>query len=290
MKILTNTYICAVRIIKTLFDFYIFSNMHVAMAGFGLTAITLKKYGHVDYNIPLFVGCCIVLAYNFIRFYQLSQNLITRRRNWIVRNKIGVIILCLLALFGILYSAVNYNFDTMSVGIVLLSGVITSFYVVPVLNYKGQTVSIRSVPGLKIFGIAFSWTLMTVLFPIVLTDQKLNTEVLLVFMQRLVFLVVITLPFDIRDMKSDLPSLKTIPQILGLKGSKFVAITLLLVFILLEIGIFKTGFPFSVLIVSIVAFILLLYSKPGSNEYFESFWVEGLPILWFILEVVILLD
>jgi len=50
------------RLFKKLVNFYIFSNIHVALAGFSLTKITLINFGIADGLTPLFVAFSILIS------------------------------------------------------------------------------------------------------------------------------------------------------------------------------------------------------------------------------------
>lgn len=272
---------------KVLFDFYVFSNIHVAIAGFCLTAITLSNIGVPNSLVPLFVAFAILLSYNFIRFYQVQRNLMSRRKVWFYRFRIHLIAISLISLIGMIYILIISDLNIESFAVLMLAGVLTCFYVVPV-RLRGKDISIRSIPGLKIFNIAAAWALMTVLFPIYFENHTVELEVLIVLLQRFIFVVVITLPFDIRDMGSDLATLKSIPQLLGITGTRLFGFVLLLVFIVLEVVNTGTMKIWDIYVVAIVAMLALWYSRPGRSKFFESFWVEGLPLLWFFMEIVTL--
>lgn len=286
LQILTNGYICWMRLFKSLFEFYVFGNIHVAVAGFCLTTITIKRSGFNDLVSPLFVGLSIVLSYNFIRFYQIPRNRMSRRKDWFLKNKTKLYVLFFLAFTGMTYLILDNDFNLKTLLLILTIGILTFFYVVPFLKNSGRSISIRSIPSIKIFSIAFSWTVMTVIFPLLYNAQLLNLEVLVAFVQRFVFLVVILIPFDIRDFDSDLPELKTLPQVFGIHGAKLIGFALLGVFVLPVFLKFQETNTQTILIVALITAILLWNSSPQRNKYYTCFWVESLPIFWFLLEIV----
>lgn len=114
-----------------------------------------------------------------------------------------------------------------SVGSVLLligSGVISLFYVIPI-----RGVSMRDVPYIKIYLIAFTWAIVVFLFP-ALNEGVFSWNVLLQAFVHTLFIVSVAIPFDIRDMKYDTASHKTIPQLIGVKAAKVFSYLLLFLF------------------------------------------------------------
>lgn len=99
-------------------------------------------------------------------------------------------------------------------------GVISLAYAVPLLKVKGKWVGMRQIPGLKVFYIALVWSLSSVGLPVVeLYANGANIDwyqANYLGLVKIVFLVLCTLPFDIRDYEQDsLYNLKTVPILLG---------------------------------------------------------------------------
>ena len=101
--------------------------------------------------------------------------------------------------------------------------------------------------------------------------------------QRYLFVLVATLPFEIRDLKMDDPHLSTWPQKWGIPKTKMLGVILLLSFMVLE-GYFLTS-EHTVITTFIILILMaaVLISKGEQSKYFSSFWVEGIPILWLVL-------
>jgi len=74
-----------------------------------------------------------------------------------------------------------------------------------------------SIPGAKTFLLALVWASATVFIPALQGQLQLSKgQVLLLFIQRLIFIVAIAIPFDIRDMDTDSRAgIKTIPASFG---------------------------------------------------------------------------
>ena len=103
--------------------------------------------------------------------------------------------------------------------------------------------------------------------------------------QRFIFVFVLIIPFDIRDTKTDKIELKTIPQALGIFKSKLLGISLLI--FNATIFYFTDNISFELIIVEVFMYLILSYalmiSNSKKNLNFTRFWVEGIPIIWFLI-------
>jgi hypothetical protein len=122
----------------------------------------------------------------------------------------------------------------------------------------------------------------------------LNAEIAITFdfylkcVQRFVLIFVLILIFEIIDLQFDDPNLKTVPQQIGVKRTKIIGMLLLIVFYLLEF--FKQNFVQKQLLVNLVLVFtilaFLIFSNENRSKYYSSFWVESIPIFWWILLLV----
>jgi len=131
------------------------------------------------------------------------------------------------------------------------------------------------------------WAGATVLLPIMAVGRVITWDVGVEILQRFILVLVLLMPFEIRDLKYDSPELKTILQRYGTTRTKDIAIIGALMFFLLtflkkEVDVMEVvgkGIFFLVLA------MLLLLTKREQSRYFASFWVEALPIFWWIVMV-----
>ena len=77
------------QLLKRIFDFYIYSNIHVALAGFCITKITLIKFGNVESYTPYFVALSILVSYNFIRYYEIKTSHLTWFKSWFFEPQVS---------------------------------------------------------------------------------------------------------------------------------------------------------------------------------------------------------
>jgi hypothetical protein len=270
------------RLFKKIVDFYIYSNIHVALAGFSLTKITLLNFAIDDNLTPLFVAFSIVVSYNFIRFYEIKNNRLIWFKDWFFINIKGILLLIFLSILGLTTILFFTDFNLKSLIILFPFAFMTFFYAIPLFKIGKREVSFRNFPMIKIFSIAIAWAGISVFFPLYEADYQFTSAVYLEFFQRILILLAITIPFDIRDVNADSKSLKTLPQTLGINNSKVLGTLLLFGFLLMEIVKENfTYFAFLVLlIISLITALFLWFSSPKQSRYYTSFWVESIPIIW----------
>ena len=270
-------------LLKKYFNFYIYSNIHVAIAVMCLTKITLLQFDISENLSPIFVFFSTILSYNAIRFINISK-IRQVAATWIKSYRVALLILNTISFLALIIIA--YYIELESIIVLIPFVLATTLYISPFRIWK---LNLRDVPGLKLFLIAFSWAGVTVLFPIVQNELTITNNIILLFFERFLFVVAITIPFDIRDIDYDNPKLFTLPQVIGIKKSKIVGIISIVLFLLIGYYRFK-AFENSILViflVTIISSLLIGFSSKNQSNYYSSFWLEGIPIIWFILVVTI---
>jgi len=275
------------QLIKRIFDFYIYSNIHVALAGLCITKITLIKFGIVESFTPYFVALAIIICYNFIRFYEIKTRHLNWFKNWFYDNQGKLILLTFFAGSIMGYITLFTDFNRKSIVILIPFALMTFFYVIPLFKVGNIEVSFRNFPSIKIFSIGIAWAGIAVFFPLYEAHYTIDRDVYLEFVQRFIFLIALTLPFDIRDVHLDSKLLKTIPQVLGISATKKIGLVLLIEFVLLELCKlnFSYGNMFILIAIAMITGLFLWFSTPFKTRYYTSFWVESVPIIWIGLYV-----
>jgi 4-hydroxybenzoate polyprenyltransferase len=146
---------------------------------------------------------------------------------------------------------------------------------------------LRKVSYLKIFLVAFVWAGVSSSIPLLVHETPIGVDLILSFLQRMFFVLVLIFPFEIRDMHLDIKDIKTLPQKIGVEKTKKVGFVLLLFSLTLEFLLTESLFNKNIFL--IICFILLLFlmrSSQNQSKYYSSFWVESLSIFWWILLLV----
>lgn len=266
--------------LKQLLNFYINSSIHVSLAVFSLTWITFIEFDILfDNTLLYFVFFASVTGYNFVKYFGMAkfqrQNLATWLQGIQFFSFLSFLIMC--------YYAYNLSHITL----IWLSGLglLTYFYAMPFFPKSKIINNLRNIEGVKVYVIALVWACVTVILPVINKNHIINSDVILTSIQRFIFIIVLMLPFEIRDLRYDSIKLATIPQKIGVKKTKITGIILLILFVLIDfikLEFDKSTLTASVLISILTAFFLM-GSKKDQEKYYSSFWVEGVPILWLLL-------
>ncbi|WP_299127254.1 hypothetical protein [uncultured Winogradskyella sp.] len=268
------------KFIKPVFNFYLNSSIHVALAAYALTWITIMEFDiSYDEHLLYFVFFATITGYNFVKFFGIAQ---FHHRSLTDRLKV-IQIFSFFAFVALCYYGAQLQLKTLLVISVL--GLITFLYAVPLIPKKifiDPKKNLRAVGGLKIYLIAFVWTFTTVILPLVNNDVFITTDAIITCIQRFLYTMVLMLPFEIRDFNYDSIKLATIPQKIGIKKTKIIGVLLLMVFFFLDY--FKDNLSGkSIMVMLIVTFITLLFlvfSSKTQSRYYSAFWVESLPVIW----------
>ncbi len=264
--------------LKKIFQFYINSSIHVALAATALTWVTAEELQlESKSNVLGLVFCSTISAYNFIKYFGLAQ---THHRNYTSQLK-RVIWLSILATALSIWLC--FSLAQSALFVMLLTGVISFLYAIPI-GFRHQFLrgrNLRAVSGLKIFIIGLVWTLITVVLPLMDNLTSFGTTEFLYGLQRFVFILVLMLPFDIRDTAYDELKLATIPQILGLFWTKIAGAVGIGFVVWVSFSLQMQRLP--VLTTNLLLLAALLYSNPRRSFNFSAFWVEALPMVWFVL-------
>lgn len=275
------------RALKTVFDFYINSSIHVALAIVAMSYITFLEFDvSVDVNVLSFIGFASVTGYNFVKYFGLAK---FHHRS--LSSKLKVIqVFSLLCFIVMCYFALQLNASSLIA--ILIFGVVTFLYAIPLLPnrfFMDKKKQLRSISGLKIYIIALVWSGVTVFLPLINSGFGIYNDVIISAIQRFVLVIVLMLPFEIRDLNYDSLRLATIPQKIGVLRTKLIGV--LLSFLLLILECFKDDINSSHLIsftlIILILLLFLIFSTKHQDKYYSAFWVESLPIWWLILLLMI---
>lgn len=266
--------------LKKWFEFYLNASVHVALAAVSLTLITAYEFAiKPDISLILFVFFATISAYNFVKYFGVDKAHFKVRTSNL--NLIFWSSLCCVILAGYFMMFLK----TEALAVIAVSGLITWFYAFPKSPFRLLSKDIRNlrmIPGLKVYLVALVWSLITFMLPLVDNDVELIPLILISFLQRFLILVVLILPFEIRDLQFDSLKLQTVPQKIGIKNTKLAGFLLIAIIAILEY--FKqqdaTVYRLSLLTILITAAIFIFYTRKNSNQIYTGFWVESIPVFW----------
>ncbi|MFY0713859.1 hypothetical protein J1D01_09300 [Seonamhaeicola sp. NFXS20] len=274
-------------LLKQFLNFYINSSIHVSLAVCSLTWVTLIEYEiPFDENLLFFMFFSSVTGYNFVKYYGIAKFHHRGLASWLK----AIQVFSFFCFIFMLFYALKLNTKTLLY--ILGFGLVTFFYAIPFLPkhfFVDKKQNLRSIGGLKIYLIALVWSGVTVLTPFINNDMNLSVDVFITGFQRYLYIIVLMFPFEIRDLKFDNLKLSTIPQKIGINKTKIIGSLILVSIFFLEF--FKDEMSLKLLLVMVLinlcTLIALWFAKINQGKYYSSFWVEGIPVLWLILLLLI---
>lgn len=273
------------RFFKLIFNFYINSSVHVALSCYALVLMTQHMF-HIPEGdaVANFAFFGTIVGYNFVKYDALA-----RAKKIKMRKELKAITLfsfCSFILVGFYFFQLERI--TQIVAIAFLS--VTLLYTLPFFPNKKNA---RNWAGVKIYIVALCWVGVTLGLPILDSGILISSDFYLKCLQRFILIFVLVLIFEIIDLTNDDPHLKTVPQQIGVKRTKKLGYILLIIFCVLELfnsnvnGIFNLQFLSLQLLlifaIAILVALFLAFANEKRSKYYTSFWVESIPIAWWLL-------
>ena len=271
------------QLFKRAFNFYINSSIHVSLAVVALGWVTCLSLDiNVNYELLAFLFFSTVTGYNFVKYAEIAG----LHHRSLAKSLKSIQIFSIFCGLAMLIAAFRMPLEVwVACGIL---GLITLLYAVPFFlpskvdqDRKGN---LRSISGVKIYIIGFVWAGVTVILPVLENKLVPYWDVWIVCIQRFLFVIALMVPFEIRDMSYDLTSLRTLPQVVGIKKAKIIGMIWLFLFVILEFlkDELSTSLLITHFIVIAVVMVCITLSRKRTSlkSYFTSFWVEGIPLLW----------
>lgn len=265
------------QIIKQIFDFYLKSSIHVALAVVALVQITgfLFTIDAIN-NCAFFAFFGTIVGYNFVKY----DALVRTQKVKMSGSLKAIALLSLISFFATVYFFLKLETVTKIIGVVLL--LITALYTFRFFPNKKNA---RDWAGFKIYIVTLCWVGVTLVLPIVNAGLPIVGDVFLVATQRFIFVFVLVLIFEIIDLQYDDPHLQTVPQQIGVKNTKIIGLLLLVLFMLLEFLTTKVANEILILKlgIALTTSLFLVFANENKSKYYSSFWAESIPIVWWLL-------
>ncbi len=264
-------------VLKRILDFYINSSIHVALSVYALVRMTGYLFYIEAIEAPAFFAFFgTIVGYNFVKYDALARTQKLQMRSQL-KAIAGLSFLSFLAT-GYFFFQLEQTTKVIAVAFLFL----TLLYTLPFFPNRKNA---RNWAGVKIYIVALCWVGVTLFLPIINAGMALTTTVFLVALQRFILIFVLILIFEIIDLLQDDPHLKTVPQQIGVTNTKKVGCILLVLFLLLEF--FNVDFSYPTLFlkagVAVTILLFLLFAHEKKSKYYSTFWVESIPVLWWLL-------
>jgi hypothetical protein len=264
------------KFFKKVFDFYLYTNIPIAVSAYAMVKVTYFNLQlKPDKTVSYFVFFGTLLGYIFVKHFSLF----TKRIHQYTFQRKTILILALISLSFGLY---NYlKLANLTKIIVVLTACLVFLYTIPIVPNKQN---LRNRPSLKIHIVALCWTIATVILPVLNASKKIDFSILMFSINRYIFVFVLLLIFEIHDLNKDPKYLKTIPQQIGITRTKILGYLLLIIYFLIENK--NLGFQLSTLVFLTITAIALSFSNPKNSKYYTLFWIESIPVFWWIFHII----
>lgn len=267
----------------------IYSNFFVSLCVTAFTHLTYLIYDLPRNNLKwmlLLVFCFTFFIYNGQRIIRLrKKNSYTgelgERLTWVNRNM--VVLSIATSITGLTGAVCLFFIHPSSWYILIPMGILSVFYVTPINISDTISLSLREIPFLKIFLIAAVWSFIIVGLPLIETQHVFENKdyFWLAVGQNFYFVLAITLPFDIRDLKFDQHyKLNTLPQLIGVKGAIIFSEFLLVASLLLLYFLINNSYLYTALVIGYLSvMITVLFTNENRNELFFAGLIEGTVLM-----------
>jgi hypothetical protein len=249
-------------------EFIIFSNIWISLCGVGL-AISSFFLCNLELNF-FFLGLVFFATLFGYNLQNLSKKTIHKERSkqiiWIQSNLINIKTLTTISFFFVII----FSFFLLNINSVLCSTpffFFVLFYRYPIL----KKYNFRKIKGLKILFIAVCWSWTCCILPQLVFSLSVNWIVALLV---LMYVFIITIPFDIRDTRFD-QGIQTIPQMIGIQNSYI--LIMFMTSILFFISLFNANYKFAIFL--IFTALALMPSKKKNSEFYYLFLLDGLLLV-----------
>ncbi len=278
------------KLLKKLIDLILYSNLWIAL---GAMAMALQTQLLLSNNIRFtslisFIFCSTLFLYAIHRIVgiQKVKGFLNMERFAVIASyKSHIIFYAIVAGLGSAFFFFQLEWKIwMYLGI---PAFISLGYVLPVF---GKQRRLRDFSHIKIYLIAISWAWITVLLVALEENHAIyEWEIIVLFVERTLFVFAITLPFDIRDLKVDQTNaVKTIPMLIGIKRTKVIAyVCLFLCCVLASINSLmiwnhmESGV--ALFWTYLATAILISYTTDQRHDYFYTGLVDGTMVFQFVI-------
>lgn len=265
------------RILQSVFNFYLQSSLHVAFAVYALLQMTQHMFDIQNDSVSgYFAFFGTIVGYNFVKYDALARN---------KELKFGPKLKIIVGLSIVSFAAAIFFFFKLKLQTQLVSFVVLLLTMLYTLPFFPNRRNARNWAGVKIYIVALCWVGVTLLLPLLNAEVAFSLDILWKSLQRFVLVFVLILIFEIIDLANDDPHLQTVPQQIGVRNTKLLGLLLLIPFYFLEF--LKTVVDLEQLAINMILVVilglLLVNASQKKSRYYTSFWVESVPILWWMM-------
>lgn len=266
-------------LLKIIFKFYINSSIHVSLAVVTLTVFTyVQSQTPIDYKLLVFIFLSSITGYNFVKYAPVAK--LYHRSLTQQLRQIQIFSLVVFIGLGVCLFFINLKVILISTGL----GLITLCYAIP-LGRK----NLREIAFLKVFVIALIWAVTTYVLPFINESfqwKNFTPFLNIQFFERILWVILLMIPFEIRDVKFDRTYLKTLVSTFGVVPIKLASVFILMLLAVHKLVFLSNGILLMYLGMYLSLGVAILFATTHQKPYYSSFYVEALPLLWLTLALI----
>lgn len=252
--------------------YLIYSNVWVAICFSTLTVLGFKlRHIEVEITYVGFSFFSVLGVYNLQRWIKLRTHDVSSIRDQWLLNKSKQLLW-----FGIgatLVSAVFYLYsDYKDWRVLLLCSVLTFLYLPP---KQFQFLELRRFPFVKLLVVGLVWSILSL-------PDLLYYDDYTVMISRAIWIIAITIPFDLRDIyKDEIDGVRNLTSLIGSKIAPSLSVVLFILGFLGE-NYFLHRYPKYYLPVILASVVVLLNARTNSKDWYIAGLIESIPAMYFI--------
>lgn len=232
----------------------------------------------------VFVFAATLTQYNFHYLIKTSAVAGSDRLQWSMRHRLLHFIFLIIGIVLLINSLFNFQFHHFF--IILCLGFVSLLYSFPLLPFaRGKR--IKDFGSLKFITLSLLWTLVTVWFPVNSMPHDTGLYAI-IFIKRFLFMMVLCLLFDMRDVEIDRSeNILTPAVILGREKSYKLAYLLLSLFVLMAIIQYlyypHLGFLLAMICSSVATYFVIELTRKNNNDVVYLAGIDGMMLLQAVL-------
>lgn len=263
-------------------NFVLYSNIFIAVCAIAMTIQTYWVLGIESRTSPALLGLVffstwvIYALHRLVSLSKVDKSLNITRFKVIGHYHKHIQLYSVAATVGLAICFFNLARTTQLA--LVLPAILSLGYVLPFLGKQKKR--LRDIHFIKIFLIAVVWSYVTVLLPVLEHQLVFDWNIGGMLAERMLFIFIITLPFDLRDWEIDQHNnVHTIPAVIGAKKTVWLGMVLLLIWLAITFDLYNNNIWSALFITAFLTSILLGLSPNQKKDYFFTGLVDGTMIL-----------
>lgn len=271
-------------LLKSFIRFYIYSSFHISLAASLFVAeiyFLLGEELNADYILLVFFSTILVYSlHRLIGLSKMADKPSEGRFIYIFRIRHSIKIAAGISLVLAFLFLARLPFEM----IIWFSipAILSFLYIMPVLK-KGKRV--RDLPFIKIALISLAWAFLGILPLITFAPSNYSSmPIILLFLEKLVYIFLITIAFDVRDIHADMSmEVTTIANKLGIDKSYRLSYALLLLDGIIWVAILQfipsEALLYVIPLILLISLVSLNLSKGKTSDMYYSGLLDGIIAL-----------